>query len=367
MLSVLPIIHGIGAMALVTTAYGFIQRSNLSRWMRHTIVGAIFGASAGYSMLDPIVLSTGIVLETHNLLIAFAAFFTGPIGAAIAILVTGAVRMTMDTVVAVTDVTSIASAAIIGLLWSAPALRPKDIEVKHFVFMGLQMSLPLAAVFLVPVLNQQEGLLTVFIGLTGFNVLAACAFGTFLARERRLAKRERALQESVDHDFLTTVLNRGGFFRKYDEVKDHHSDTGGAVLLIDLDRFKNINDTFGHSVGDDVLKTAAEAMKRVVRKGDMLARIGGEEFAVYLPSATEQEAGRIADRIREAITASVCIPTEPDMRITASVGGYHFRTREQPNLAEALNIADQRLYKAKFMGRNRTIMQEQNAGPRLAA
>merc|ERR1712000_289197 len=143
MITSLSIINGIGALALVSISYGVVQRMHLHRWVRHSILGLIFGVGASYAMMVPVVLESGATLETQNLLIAYAAFFTGPIGAAVSILIAGSARMMLETLVSVTDVTALVSAAVIGLVWNTPTLRPKELRLRHCAFMGLQISLPL--------------------------------------------------------------------------------------------------------------------------------------------------------------------------------------------------------------------------------
>lgn len=124
-----------------------------------------------------------------------------------------------------------------------------------------------------------------------------------------------------------------------------------SVIVLDIDHFKSINDTFGHDAGDEVLVAIAETMKRVLRPYDLVARLGGEEFCAFLPGTGLKEAMQIAERLREAI-AALRIETLRERRITASFGVHEAHlVREQ--FKDMLRIADEYLYQAKGDGRNR--------------
>jgi diguanylate cyclase (GGDEF)-like protein len=123
-------------------------------------------------------------------------------------------------------------------------------------------------------------------------------------------------------------------------------------MILDIDHFKQLNDTYGHTVGDVVLKKVATLLRKAVRKGDVLARYGGEEFVILLPEATYRATTEIAERIRKSIAGSSIHPAGPRRRVTVSLGWalYPNDTREAEKLIE---LADKALYFAKDTGRNR--------------
>ena len=140
-----------------------------------------------------------------------------------------------------------------------------------------------------------------------------------------------------------------------------HAGESLAVLMIDLDHFKRINDSFGHLVGDDVLVAVAESLRLAVRPGDLVGRFGGEEFSVLLAGATLPEAVHAADRIHERIRAvRLSHAGDPAMRVTASVGVAVFG-RHGLDLDELLAAADQALYRAKAAGRDRVCLGAERA------
>ena len=123
---------------------------------------------------------------------------------------------------------------------------------------------------------------------------------------------------------MTGMLNRESFFAALDGSR-RKSDRG-ALLIIDADHFKTINDSYGHLTGDDALLLIASAIERGVRSGDVLGRIGGEEFGAFLVGATEQEAKRVAERIRREVELIRFRPVdERTVPLTVSIGGITLR------------------------------------------
>ena len=201
--------------------------------------------------------------------------------------------------------------------------------------------------------------------LVAFNVLGALVFGAMIERERHLTRRERTLTRETLTDPLTGALNRRGLAARYAEEMAHMRHRGGALLVLDLDHFKEVNDAYGHAVGDEVLKCAVTAADQACRFDDTVGRLGGEEFAVLLPVVSPSQALKIAERVRASIEGIV-IPECPELRVTTSIGLVHFEGRV-PELSEALRATDKALYMAKRSGRNRTVtgvLPAHRTGPR---
>lgn len=175
-----------------------------------------------------------------------------------------------------------------------------------------------------------------------------------VAAHAELAAAHRKLAEKASRDDMTGMLNRESFFARLDAAR--RNGDRGALLIIDADHFKDINDNYGHLTGDRALLEIVAAIGRGVRGGDILGRIGGEEFAVFLPGATEKEALRVAERIRREVELIRFRPMEGrTLPLTVSIGG----TTCQPGAAvsELMRTADKRLYEAKRHGRNRAILE----------
>lgn len=184
------------------------------------------------------------------------------------------------------------------------------------------------------------------------------AFHAYVDRSMSYFKRMRdynnQLQDMASHDPLTRVLNAGAYYRACDQQihASQRANQSFAVLFIDLDHFKSINDTYGHAVGDDVLRAVAQTLQSAVRRSDIVGRIGGEEFSVFLPNTQVQGAQQLAETLRLAIES---IHMEVDgvrLKITASIG-VAAKRYEQETMQAIQQHADQAMYEAKRGGRNR--------------
>ncbi|MFZ1815592.1 MAG: GGDEF domain-containing protein [Rhizobiaceae bacterium] len=172
--------------------------------------------------------------------------------------------------------------------------------------------------------------------------------------QEELALAHADLVEKVRHDQLTGLLNREFLFEMHREVREHgHSH---AVLIIDADHFKAINDEFGHFAGDEALRMISDAIGTAVRDDDVVGRIGGEEFGVLLPGATALEARRVAERVCRKVEALRFVPQGSKRRIalTVSIGGISGQSSEA--LSSMLASADRNMYAAKNAGRNRAVI-----------
>jgi diguanylate cyclase (GGDEF)-like protein len=178
--------------------------------------------------------------------------------------------------------------------------------------------------------------------------------------ERRL---ERDLRRLATSDPLTGLPNRRDF---EDRARARIDAAGGndvlSLLMIDIDRFKSINDTYGHGVGDTVLIEVARRARMALRAGDFVARMGGEEFAALLPMAAEADARAVAERIRHAIAHPPIAAGEHMIQVTVSIGGYS-SAGEAHALEAMLRNADKALYQAKHGGRDRVVFRRPHRPP----
>jgi diguanylate cyclase (GGDEF)-like protein len=173
-----------------------------------------------------------------------------------------------------------------------------------------------------------------------------------ITAKRRAEQRAREATLLASTDELTGIANRRAFMGQLDREIAGAAEFGWplAVAMFDVDHFKAVNDRYGHAVGDRVLQLIAARAAAVVRGGDLVGRLGGEEFGILMPGASLQEAAVVAERLRRAMeTAGELDESLP--AVTISVG---IATREkQRDAAELLAAADVALYAAKGEGRNR--------------
>lgn len=172
-----------------------------------------------------------------------------------------------------------------------------------------------------------------------------------LERARRDTEQANAdLRRVADTDPLTGVANRRHLLRRLQAAHE-----GGGLMLFDIDRFKRINDLYGHVTGDAVLTELVGRVRSVLRDGDILARLGGDEFALWLPGATPDKASEIGERIRSVVAARVLRAVGHDVRVTVSVGIVVSPGPGVADATELLKAADAPLYAAKRSGRNRVV------------
>jgi len=173
------------------------------------------------------------------------------------------------------------------------------------------------------------------------------------AVENQLRRAKRRAEQLAEKDELTGLCNRRGFLklahRTFEQSKRFGHPT--TVIMMDVDRFKDVNDNCGHSAGDRVLRALADLMQSLVRKIDIVARIGGDEFALVLPETSLDNAAILAERLRSAIEKLEVSDDKRMIRPTASFGVASCKS-SLASIEAVLGAADDALYLAKRMGRN---------------
>jgi diguanylate cyclase (GGDEF)-like protein len=174
------------------------------------------------------------------------------------------------------------------------------------------------------------------------------------SQTRDLTAANRLLQELASRDPLTEIYNRRHFqeLASAELERARRSGRPASLLLIDIDHFKRVNDSFGHSAGDDVLKGVVASIRNLLRDSDLFARIGGEELVVLMPETGLDAARLVAERLRIAIGAASHPALDRSVTVTASIG-LAVTASPPESLAELLDRADRALYAAKAAGRNR--------------
>ncbi|MEO3691031.1 MULTISPECIES: GGDEF domain-containing protein [unclassified Roseateles] len=171
-----------------------------------------------------------------------------------------------------------------------------------------------------------------------------------------------ALCDLSSRDALTGLVNRRSFEMALAREVDRVARSGEPALLLslDIDHFKAVNDTYGHGAGDLVIKAVAEAVNQAVRPMDLVARVGGEEFAIILPSCQAHLGAVVAERIRTRVEArQVDIGNGQQLAVTVSLGGAFAPQWVRSSTLLWLERADRQLYRAKAEGRNRACLEPQ--------
>jgi two-component system cell cycle response regulator len=202
-------------------------------------------------------------------------------------------------------------------------------------------------------MSSPENITKKLIPAAAVGVTAVRAAKHYVGIKKELSavkQRNEKLEKLASRDSLTGLKNRGAF---RDDLRNQISFMGreglkGSLIMLDIDRFKSINDTHGHPGGDRVLVSMGKLLKSTVRPYDMVYRMGGEEFAAILPGTDEEGATTFAERLREMVEVS---DFGIGQEVTASFGVGTIR----PNVAATYSLADRALYSAKENGRNQVV------------
>jgi diguanylate cyclase (GGDEF)-like protein len=186
--------------------------------------------------------------------------------------------------------------------------------------------------------------------LASYLLMIVNGFGFLLLCKQ---KDDAHMRRLATIDDLTDMLNRRAFFEHAERAREGalRLQRPVALMMLDLDHFKQLNDSYGHACGDDALRTFAGTARKLLREGDVLGRLGGEEFALVLPRSSLEGARLVAERLRMAVNDAVLPACAGDYRMTVSIGLVTIAPDEA--LTTALARADHALYAAKTAGRNR--------------
>ena len=174
-------------------------------------------------------------------------------------------------------------------------------------------------------------------------------------QDKLIAARDE-LRFRASHDALTGVSNRAVILDTLRREQSRQEREGGSfgIIMVDLDHFKNVNDTYGHLCGDAVLRETASIMQASLRPYDVVGRYGGEEFLIVVPRSDAPSAQRVAERIRKAIAAKPILTPAGEIHVTASFGVATSADATHVESQHLLQMADDALYRAKQNGRNRS-------------
>jgi diguanylate cyclase (GGDEF)-like protein len=225
----------------------------------------------------------------------------------------------------------------------------------------LPEALPAAGAWIaLPLITRGErvGLLLASSPLTDVYTDAHVQIAAALAGQGMTAYENARLFDRVHElatvDELTGVANRRHFFERASAAFAAAGDQPLAAIMIDVDHFKRVNDSFGHLVGDDVLREVARRLALTVREVDLLGRFGGEEFAL-LVTADRADSSQLAERLRAAVAGEPVATAVGPLPVTVSVGLASLRPYDN-DLGSLLGRADRALYDAKALGRDRVVV-----------
>lgn len=352
--AILALLQGVGLLAIIAVVAGTLRRGGMGLLQQSTVLGAMFGAAS-------LVLSTlaggpqdGVVMDGRFMCVGMAAAFGGP-AAMLAAAVVGALGEPWQADIAgLTNLFGPLGTGLIALGWHRWIRGRHGTSVATLIVLGLMLSVPVL-VFQSLATNGFQPVRFVLWPVAAIaSVLLTLMVGMFLEREKGMLDREEALLMASLRDPLTGLQNRRSFDLALTAAMlrpgDHY------LLYVDIDHFKTVNDRYGHSFGDEVLCCIARTMSQCVRAGDVVARIGGEEFGIILPDIGHRGAQALAERLLREVAGCDIRSEGEKVSVTISIGAA--RRKLEHSASTLMRAADTALYEAKNLGRRRVAFCE---------
>ncbi|MBG21185.1 MAG: GGDEF domain-containing protein [Rhizobiales bacterium] len=346
-------LQSLGIAAIVSISYEMLLRWQIAGHVRASLVSLLFACAAVGSMSMPVRLTDGMFFDLRHVFIVLSASYGGVPAAIVTLVATSAFRIWHGGAGLGAGLVGGAISVSAGLVCFGVCRLPERAP-SRIVVLGLLPSLSLISLFVLPMemailVLKQIGPAFVIGNFLGVVVL----LGLLMKREGQY-QREIELRRWALTDRLTGVANR----LRFESDAPHLIRTSllnsrqACLLIIDIDHFKRINDTFGHTAGDAVLIQVAELLESQLRSDDLLARYGGEEFVAVLKNTSEVEVRQVTRRICAVLAAAEHEIRGEKIRVTVSIGACVISDTDI-SLLDSVQKADAALYRAKVAGRNR--------------
>lgn len=391
---ILILIHTLGLMAVAVFFYGRVQHWIRHRLLRRTVTGIVFGIATVIVMLQPIDLGAGFQADARGAFVGIASVFAGWPGALAVMVITAVARMIIGGNGALTGALVIIVTGISAVSVGALAPPGRRLDRLRWLLIGAACVVPTTLALMI--FTAASLPTTIFV--TALTALTAMVFSKMLETEQRRGRRERALAQHAATDPLTDLPNRRSF-EDYTRQLEAAKVRDVILLLLDIDHFKQINDRYGHDVGDTTLRAIGAAIRSCMRPTDFAARVGGEEFAVVIRTTSPADGRRIAERFREELRIPIAAfsgprssggassgggssggagpgaplagaaptagPAAGDQRTTVSIGGFDLVGQPYDHRL-AYRGADEALYRSKHYGRDRVTVTRGAATPLMS-
>lgn len=346
-------LQGLGIVALVSISYDLLLHQRMTGWLRSVLVASIFALAVVGTMATPIGFGGGVFFDLRHVLLVLAALYGGVFAAILTGIAACAYRLWVGGAGAAAGVAGIGISVWVGAISLGYRDRPHR-PLKRILFVGLMPSASLLSLILLPFAMISEVFKTMAVPMIAGNFVAAVVMLGLLERRKSQDERETELEEFAHTDKLTGIANRLKLESAAPEIIASvlAEERKIAVLVMDIDHFKQVNDTFGHMAGDLILADVARVLKREMRDGDLVARYGGEEFVALIAVGSEAEAHIAAERICRSVARSRHELRGIRLTVTISIG-VHVVCDGESSLHQLMELADQALYLAKANGRNR--------------
>lgn len=346
----------LGLLAVVALCYSVVVYHLRGR-VRAGVVGLLLGFGAILSMLDPVQIMPGIIVDARTTMVMLSGFFGGPLAAGVSLLIAGGYRIYLGGVGMNAGLISLCISAVIGICCHfAFVANGRRVALWHLLLLAVISPLTSLAFLALPWDVLREVFQRAFVPISLVRAGGLIFLGIIMLHEQRRIIAEARIRELSFLDELSGLSNRRAFYANFERewARWTRYGTPFGLMLIDIDNFKSINDRYGHPAGDEVIRALAVVLKRQTRACDIAARIGGEEFVVLLPRMEPSSAASTADRIRRAVEAETVQAGGERIRFTISVGVVG-DVSSYPSREKVMSACDRALYVAKRDGRNRVV------------
>lgn len=349
-------VYGLGLMGLSGMAYGVARRNIRHRFVKSLAIGLAFSITAILAMQLPIHVRTGIIIDPRAVIVGLAAAFGGLPAAVLSAVIVGLYRLQLGGMGAVAGLTGIIASAVLGQIWRRRIGSRVRVGIRQLTGLGALLSLHALSTFVLPWELASEWYLIIIPFLTVSCLAGALVMGSMIERERRHIYTEKHWQKNASTDALTGLPNRRAFLDALDDRIDPKWQHSNLLMILDIDHFKSVNDQFGHDAGDETLKAVANALRQAADPDDLICRLGGEEFAIFVPHIQSGMIYNRAERYRTSVAESAIRYDGRSIQITASIGLASRSGSQDVDLHSMMREADLALYQAKANGRNRIAL-----------
>ncbi len=337
-------------MALVF-ALSVVHRRRWRNVNTDFLMGAVFSLAVVYTLAAPIDLPNGGQYDMRGLIIGVAAAMFGIRTAAIVLTCALVMRIGIGNPGLVPGIVNILIAFCAGISWHRYASQLKWPELVQSVVLALVLSLNTLAIFFAPSDRWVEYFTLLVPYTVVCNLMGVTLIRYLVHFEMNFLSSSKSFEEAASTDHLTGLHNRRSLEEKLSKLTEiSRTWRGTTAICFDLDKFKTINDTYGHAAGDAVLQVVSSRLASTFRAEDIFCRLGGDEFVVILPNLPKGEARNVAERCRVLVAETPVLVGNDMIKATISVGAVW--TEDDADFQMLLSFADEALYKAKSNGRN---------------
>ena len=337
------------ANMLMQGKYLSLTKTNI---IRNGILSGIFGCLL---MLFSVSITDTVIIDFRSIPVLIMALYVAPLAAIESALVIGFFRIAFFGI-SQASIFSLLAITLVGIFCSLIGRTSLPLKMKWPLSVIVVNSITGFSIYRV-IADQQNRwniLLVYWLGMILISTFLYFFMGTLVRYNQKVDQ----YKEEAERDFLTGLKTPRQFERTFNEILEsaESQELSVALLYIDIDHFKSINDRYGHACGDAVLKELGKMFRRMVRSQDIVSRKGGEEFVMLLVNCTLAQAEVAAERFRKNVEATgfKCHSDHP-VRITLSIGVAAMPDTTKDK-AQLMQLADRALYRAKQTGRNRVVV-----------